>query len=739
MMMKLQRTRYDEKSPNDELYSEQDIFEVVKEIIETFKNQQISLLKNDENNENLKKNIKFKHSSSISFNKIKDPLDIFKPKDNNGLLGTLLASGLLSSLLENVIDDLLDDLLEDDEYDLDDVKKKKKKNTRNRSQLLKKSSMGKRNARLMNRLRVGTQSRINTLKRIKDIKSLSDLARIAMRNPTLARAGLFVGGRVLPLAGNLLKPLGVGALLALAGYAGYKLGMALDLSGKVDKLTNWLSGGKYPYLIDLIGAIADGSAFSDLGDWIKVKTVDILSNAHEWLKNQINTIASKLTAGIIGGADTTTTANVTGSYDVNTTKHQGGTKTYTITHKDKDGNDQTYIMAMRDGDVFSKDKIKLKDKNGNDVAGAEIAEDVVEKMKNTYSQAMSNSGYGTKSSNDGKVNVNNSLDKPKIDVINRLNNKEYFRGKDELNLSSEEYIKRQNDMMIASVTDDMLKDIDKYKLTAPKRVVYVNEKGENLRLDLNSKIHPEKDKLYPYSSFTTTATSKSDIENLKKLFIARSIIDENSRLSASVPASIYSDKNGGHTDIRPNNGNKNTAVIANQDMKVMNVLKDKTNNKDYNSGGNTVLAKTKDNQNYIFSHLDDVYVKTGDSLVANSPIGKIGNTGSAIGSNMDKHLHIQSIPVNITNAKNVIATARTINNIVSDDDLGGIGDDVNMIASDMNLPVHKNIIPNVGIGNVDKSKMVNTNADLNNGFMLMPRTAENNIGLNSVLTNPLYV
>lgn len=738
MMMKLQRTRYDE-SPNDELYSEQDIFEVVKEIIETFKNQQISLLKNDENNENLKKNIKYKHSSSISFNKIKDPLDIFKPKDNNGLLGTLLASGLLSSLLENVIDDLLDDLLEDDEYDLDDVKKKKKKNTRNRSQLLKKSSMGKRNARLMNRLRVGTQSRINTLKRIKDIKSLSDLARLAMRNPTLARAGLFVGGRVLPLAGNLLKPLGVGALLALAGYAGYKLGTALDLSGKVDKLTNWLSGGKYPYLIDFIGSIADGSAFSDLGDWIKVKTVDILSNAHEWLKNQINTIASKLTAGIIGGAettataDTTTTANVTGSYDVNTAKHQGGTKTYTITHKDKEGNVQTYIMAMRDGDVFSKDKIKLKDKNGNDVAGAEIAEDVVEKMKNTYSQAMLNSGYGAKSSKDGKINVNNSLDKPKIDVINRLNNKEYFRGKDELNLSSEEYIKRQNNMMIASVSDDMLKDIDKYKLTAHKEgVVYVNEKGEILKLDLNSKIHPEKDKLYPYSSFTTTATSKSDIENLKKLFIARSIIDENSRLSAS----IYSDKNGGHTDIKPND-NKNTAVIANQDMKVMNVLKDKTNNKDYSSGGNTVLAKTKDNQNYIFSHLDDVYVKTGDSLVANSPIGKIGNTGSAIGSNMDKHLHIQSIPVNITNAKNVIATARTINNIVSDDDLGGVGDD--MIASDMNLPVHKNIIPNVGIGNVDKTKMVNTNADLNNGFMLMPRTAENNIGLNSVLTNPLYV
>ena len=735
MMMKLQRTRYDEEFPNDELYSEQDIFEVVKEIIE---NQQISLLKDDENNENLKKNIKFKHSSSISFNKIKDPLDIFKPKDNNGLLGTLLASGLLSSLLENVIDDLLDDLLEDDEYDLDDDKKKKKKNTRNRVQLLKKSSMGKRNARLMNRLRVGTQSRINTLKRIKDIKSLSDIARLAMRNPTLARIGVAVGGRVLPLAGNLLKPLGVGALLALAGYAGYKLGMALDLSGKVDKLTNWLSGGKYPYLIDFIGAIADGSAFSDLGDWIKVKTVDILSNAHEWLKNQINTIASKLTAGIIGGADiggadTTTTANVTSSYDVNTAKHQGGTNTYTITHKDKDGKDQTYMMTMRDGDVFSKDKIKLKDKNGNDVAGAEIAEDVVENMKNTYSQAMLNSGYGTKSSNDGKVNVNNSLDKPKIDVINRLNNKEYYRGKDELNLSSEEYIKRQNDMMIASVSDDMLDDIDKYKLTAHKRVVYVNEKGESLRLELNSKIHPEKDKLYPYSSFTTTATSKSDIKNLKKLFIARSIIDENSRLSASV----YTDKKGQHTDIKPNNDNKNTAVIANQDMKVMNVLKDTTNTKDYNSGGNTVLAKTKDNQNYIFSHLDDVYVKTGDSLVANSPIGKIGNTGSAIGSNMDKHLHIQSIPVNITNAKDVIATARTINNIVSDDDLGGIGDDV--IASNMNLPVHKNIIPNVGIGNVDKSKMVNTNADLNNGFILMPRTAENNIGLNSVLTNPLYV
>ena len=271
--MKLERTRYDDRNniPNDEfelnsndeleleLYSEQDIFDIVKEIIETIKKQQFSILKNDENEENIKKNIKFKHSSSISFNKIKDPLDIFKPKDNSGLLGTLLASGLLSSLIENVIDDLLDDLLEDDEYDLD-RDKKKKKNTKNRVKLLKKSSMGKRNARLMNRLRVGTLSRINTLKRIKDIKSLSDLARIAMRNPTLARTGVMVGGNVLPLAGKLLKPLGVGALLALAGYAGYKLGMALDLSGKVDKLTNWLSGGKYPYLIDFIGAIADGSA-----------------------------------------------------------------------------------------------------------------------------------------------------------------------------------------------------------------------------------------------------------------------------------------------------------------------------------------------------------------------------------------------------------------------------------------------------------------------------------------------
>ena len=102
----------------------------------------------------------------------------------------------------------------------------------------------------------------------------------------------------------------------------------------------------------------------------------------------------------------------------------------------------------------------------------------------------------------------------------------------------------------------------------------------------------------------------------------------------------------------------------------MNVLKDTTNTKDYNSGGNTVLAKTKDNQNYIFSHLDDVYVNTGDKLVTNSPIGKIGNTGGAIGSNMDNHLHIQSIPVNITNADDVIASARNINKIVSDDDLG---------------------------------------------------------------------
>ena len=43
---------------------------------------------------------------------------------------------------------------------------------------------------------------------------------------------------------------------------------------------------------------------------------------------------------------------------------------------------------MRDGDVLSKDKIKLKDKNGNDVEGAVITDDVVEDMRDFYSQAM---------------------------------------------------------------------------------------------------------------------------------------------------------------------------------------------------------------------------------------------------------------------------------------------------------------------------------------------------------------
>ena len=86
--MVLQRTRKTTYEENDDiLYSEQDIFEVVKEIIETIKKQQENAKKSTENEENLKKNIKFKHSSSISFNKIKDPLDIFKPKDNNGYLG----------------------------------------------------------------------------------------------------------------------------------------------------------------------------------------------------------------------------------------------------------------------------------------------------------------------------------------------------------------------------------------------------------------------------------------------------------------------------------------------------------------------------------------------------------------------------------------------------------------------------------------------------------------------------
>ena len=321
--------------------------------------------------------------------------------------------------------------------------------------------------------------------------------------------------------------------------------------------------------------------------------------------------------------------------------------------------------------------------------------------------------------------------------MNKLNSNDYFKGKDELNLSNGEYINRQinrqNDIMIASVTDEMVKNIDNYKLSADKRIFYVNEKGESVKLELNNKILPEKDKLYPYSSFNTNVKSESDIKNIKKLFIANSIISENNRLNATV----YNDKNGqnGHIDIKTN---KNTAVVANQDMKVMNVLKDTTNTKDYNSGGNSVLAKTKDNKNYIFSHLDDVYVNTGDKLVANSPIGKIGNTGGAIGSNMDKHLHIQSIPVNITNADDVIASARNINKIVSDDDLGVDGDDFDLVVSDNSRQT--TFAPkNVGFGSIDRSGMINTNNDLSSGNILMPRSVENSIGLNSVLNNPLFV
>jgi len=314
--------------------------------------------------------------------------------------------------------------------------------------------------------------------------------------------------------------------------------------------------------------------------------------------------------------------------------------------------------------------------------------------------------------------------------MNKLNSNDYFKGKDELNLSDEAFINRQNGIMIASVTDEMVENIDNYKLSADKRIFYINENGERVKLELDSKIHPEKDKLYPYSSFITNVKSESDIKNIKKLFIANSIIGENSRLNATV----YNDKNG-HIDIKTN---KNTAVVANQDLKVLNVLKDTTNTKDYNSGGNTVLAKTRDNQNYIFSHLDDVYVNTGDKLVTNTPIGKIGNTGSAIGSNMEKHLHIQSIPVNITNADDVIASARNINKIVSDDDLGVDGDDFDLVVSDNSRQT--TFAPkNVGNGGIDRSGMINTNNDLSSGNILMPRSVENNIGLNSVLNNPLFV
>ena len=145
------------------------------------------------------------------------------------------------------------------------------------------------------------------------------------------------------------------------------------------------------------------------------------------------------------------------------------------------------------------------DKNGhvdikvsNNKNGAVVAEDVVEKMKNTYSQAMLNKGYGisdksagTKSENTGKTQANNALSTQKIDIINNLNSKEYFKGKNELNLSNEEFIKRQNDIMINSVSDEMVKNIDNYRLTADKRIIYVNEKGEIVKLELNGKIKPE--------------------------------------------------------------------------------------------------------------------------------------------------------------------------------------------------------------------------------------------------------
>ena len=177
------------------------------------------------------------------------------------------------------------------------------------------------------------------------------------------------------------------------------------------------------------------------------------------------------------------------------------------------------------------------------------------------------------------VLANETLSKPKLEVMNKLNSNEYFKRKDELNLSDEEFIKRQNKIMIASVTDEMIKNIDNYKLSADKRIFYVNDKGESVKLELDSKIQPEKDKLYPYSSFITNVKSESDIKNIKKLFIANSIIGENSRLNATVyiDKTSFHDKNG-HIDIKTN---KNTAVVANRDMKVLNVLKDTTNTKGY--------------------------------------------------------------------------------------------------------------------------------------------------------------
>ena len=79
-----------------------------------------------------------------------------------------------------------------------------------------------------------------------------------------------------------------------------------------------------------------------------------------------------------------------------------------------------------------------------------------------------------------------------------------------------------------------------------------------------------------------------------------------------------------------------------------------------------------------------------------------------------------------------------INKIVSDDDLGVDGDDFDLVVSDNSRQT--TFTPkNVGFGSIDRSGLINTNNDLSSGNILMPRSADNNIGLNSVLNNPLFV
>ncbi len=63
---------------------------------------------------------------------------------------------------------------------------------------------------------------------------------------------------------------------------------------------------------------------------------------------------------------------------------------------------------------------------------------------------------------------------------------------------------------------------------------------------------------------------------------------------------------------------------------------------------NNIIIRDSDGLYVRYAHLDEMYVKVGDSVSAGSKIGKMGDTGKGI-PGPNKHLHVSVYPSNTPN------------------------------------------------------------------------------------------